>query len=193
MVKKSLIAVAVALLLVTTVNAAIDVTGPMDIPHGDASGGQAIKAWGSEEFTKTFSWPYEVTWTYTALDICKIPVYMEIGMYIEIIDCDNAEILMTQVDCGNVADFPCYAGETTVHAVSNFDALLGLNTTITAGDILHSDNFGCAITSGASVPGDGNEHAVTIGCAAKKAKLYKHVPGTKVEVAEVTITVKPAS
>lgn len=188
MVKKSLIAVAVALLLVTTVNAGIVVT-----PGAPGDDGAALKAEGSQEWKKTFSWPYEVSWSYVAQDICTIDVYMEIGMYIEIVDCDTAEIVMEQVECGDSKHFPCYAGDTTVHAVSNFDAELGLNTSIVAGDILSGDNFGCEITSGASVAGNGNEHAVTIGCAAKKAKLYKHAPGDKVKVAEVTITVKPAS
>lgn len=194
MVKKSLI-VLVALLLVTTVNAGIVVT-----PGAPGDDGSALKSEGSDDFSwsRTFYWPHSepvVTWEYTALDICTIPVCMEVGMYIEIIDCETAKIVMNQVDCGDSANFPCYEGETTVHAVSNFDAELGLNTSLTTvGEaILPGDSLTCGITAGGSVPNDGNVHDVTIGCAAKNAKLYKHAPGSEVHVADVTITVKPAS
>jgi hypothetical protein len=56
MVKKCMIAVAVAALMVTTVRA----------------GDPAIKRDGD--------WP----WTYKAIDLCTIPVYMDVGHYVQL-------------------------------------------------------------------------------------------------------------
>jgi hypothetical protein len=181
MVKKSLIAIAVAL-LVTTANAGIVVTNHNVGDHA------AVKVEGHE--TLNYDWP--ISWSYESVNICTIPVKMEIGMYIKIIDCNKKEIWLRQVPCSDVGagdgDYPCYAGSVTVQAIANFEAKLGLSTS-KDGSIL--DNLNCGITSGDVVPGDGNTHDVVISCKSTKAKLWAHSPGDKVNVGSVTITVKP--
>jgi hypothetical protein len=181
MVKKILFTIAVAL-LVTTANAGIVVTNHTAGDHA------AVKVEGHE--TLNYDWP--ISWSYDSVNICTIPVKMEIGMYIKIIDCNKKEIWLRQVPCGDVgasdSHYPCYAGSVTVKAIANFNAKLGLSTS-KDGSIL--DNLTCGITSGDVVPGDGNQHDVVISCKSTKAKLWAHAPGDKVNVGSVTITVKP--
>jgi hypothetical protein len=100
MVKKTLFAIALAL-LVTTANAGIKTTNFEGI-NDDA----AVKVEGSEKWEKTFNWDYWVDWGYHTKDICTIPVKMEVGMYIEIIECHKKEILLKQVSCGDLEKLP---------------------------------------------------------------------------------------
>ncbi|MHC4556987.1 MAG: hypothetical protein ACYTFW_07455 [Planctomycetota bacterium] len=195
MVKKTLFAIALAL-LVTTANAGIVVTNLEGGPPGDVDSA-SVKVEGSEKWQKTFNWPYWVDWGYHAQDICTIPVKMEVGMYIEIIDCNRKEIVLKQVSCGDLksgaqsADkYPCYEKCITVDAVSNFDAQLGLSRNTTS-PILDHDKWKAYFDGGDTVPKDGNVHTLTICVEAWQAKIYKHEPGSKVDVGEVTITVKP--
>jgi hypothetical protein len=89
MIKRTLIAIAVVAILATTVNAAIT---EWYFPIGDQS---AVKVDGKE--TPTFRWPYEVS--YKALTICSIPIKLQVGMFVQIEDCKNKKIVLTQVGC----------------------------------------------------------------------------------------------
>jgi hypothetical protein len=191
MVKKTLFAIALAL-LVTTANAGIKTTNFEGI-NDDA----AVKVEGSEKWEKTFNWDYWVDWGYHTKDICTIPVKMEVGMYIEIIECHKKEILLKQVSCGDLEkgptdpkNYPCYSGCVEIQAVANFNAQLGLSRE-TVGPILGHDDWRADFIGGDTVDDTGDINTLKICVEAWKAKIYKEKPGSAVKVGEVTITVKP--
>ena len=101
MVKKSIFALAVVALLVSVVHA--------DDP--------SIKRDGD--------WP----WTYKAIDLCVMPVYMDVGHYVQMKECNKREIKMKQVDCESIGkgsdDFPCHDGCEEFEVRANFPAIFG--------------------------------------------------------------------
>ena len=168
MVKKCLIAIALLAFLSTTVQAGDLAENPIKIDWGDR-------------------WP----WTYLELEICQIPVYMEVGMYVKVIDCHKLEIILKQVKCDSIGkgdgDFPCYEGCTDVKIQANFEVKLNtkfykdpINDIINKYSISLSDDV-------VSPPGE----TVTLCMQAWKAKLQNHAPGSKVPVGEIAILVKP--
>jgi hypothetical protein len=167
MVKKSLIAIALLAFLATTVQA------------GDL-------ALNPRKFDD--HWP----WTYTALEICQIPVYMDVGYYVELVDCHKKEIILKQVTCDSIGkgsgDFPCYYGCVKFKMRANFEVKLSLK--------LYKDPIGIidgweATLDNDIVPGDGADHEREICVKAWKAKIYKNAPNDKVLVGEVAVLVKP--
>jgi hypothetical protein len=125
MVKKSLIAIALVGMLAST----------------SFAGDMAKGYWKFDD-----NWPFTVKVTWDELELCQIPIYIDIGMYIELVDCNKIDgktkkpikkIVLEQIDCGDLkqggsgkgktgTDFPCYSGCEDLTVRSNFDALLGL-------------------------------------------------------------------
>ncbi|NQT00977.1 MAG: hypothetical protein HQ580_03045 [Planctomycetes bacterium] len=97
MVKKSIIAIAVLALLVTTVHA------------------------GSPAIKKDGDWP----WTYKSINLCTMPVFMEVGHYVQLKDCQDRKIELVQVDCTGDRAFPCYSDCETIEVRANFPAIFG--------------------------------------------------------------------
>ena len=166
MVKKCLIAIALLAFLTTTVQAGDDAENP----------------WKFDDH-----WP----WVYLELEICQIPVYMDVGMYVDLKDCGKKSIVLKQVSCDTIGkgsgDFPCYKGCTTVQIRANFEVKLGTKL-YKIGDV----NKDWAVTLSTDiVPGDGNYHDSEECVTAWKAQIWKAAPGDKVLVGEVAITVKP--
>ena len=166
MVKKCLIAIALLAFLTTTVQA----------------GDEAENPWKFDDH-----WP----WVYLELEICQIPVYMDVGMYVDLKDCGKKSIVLKQVSCDTIGkgsgDFPCYKGCTTVQIRANFEVKLGTKL-YKIGDVIKS----WAVTLSTDiVPGDGNYHDIEVCVTAWKAQIWKAAPGDKVLVGEVAITVKP--
>jgi len=90
--------------------------------------------WG-KSVSYNFYWPAEVTITYKELNLCSIPVYIEVGMFAQVQDCGSMKIKLKQVDCassamlgGHSTQYPCYATCINVNVRSNFPATLGLKT-----------------------------------------------------------------
>ncbi|MBN2182154.1 MAG: hypothetical protein JW715_09590 [Sedimentisphaerales bacterium] len=165
MVKKSLITIALLAFLATTVQA----------------GDLAENPWKFDD-----DWP----WTYTALEICQIPVYMEIGMYVELIDCGKKKVTLKQVNCDDVGKsgkFPCYYGCTTFEMRANFEVKLGL-VKYKIGDVIKDWS---AELSTDIIPGDGNKHSVELCVTAWSAQIWNASPGSSELVGEIAITVKP--
>jgi hypothetical protein len=119
MVKKSLIAIALVGILASTSFA------------GDLAKGY----WKFDD-----GWPVDIEVDWTELELCQIPIYIDIGMYIELEDCGKLDkygkpikkIILEQVQCdtlttkGHASQFPCYKGCEDLKVRSNFDAILGL-------------------------------------------------------------------
>jgi hypothetical protein len=90
MVKKTLVAIALVAFLAISAPAD-DVTPPVtdgafDIFYfGPSQNGNGVKVEGDD----TVYWPYE----YKALDICTIPVRIQVGMYVEVEDCKQRKLI----------------------------------------------------------------------------------------------------
>jgi hypothetical protein len=166
MVKKSLIAIALLAFLAMTVQA------------GDLA---------QNPYKFDDHWP----WTYTALEICQIPVYMDVGYYVQLVDCSKKEIVLKQVTCDSIGkgsgDFPCYYGCVKFKIFANFEVKLG-TVLYKEGPVI--DSWSASLDNDI-VPGDGTQYEREVCIKAWKAKIWLNAPGDKVKVGEVAITVKP--
>jgi len=70
---------------------------------------------------------------YKPVEMCTIPVYIEVGWWIEIKDCQDLEITLEQVNCSELEivnkdadDWPCYEGCEKFKVRTNFEAELDL-------------------------------------------------------------------
>jgi hypothetical protein len=176
MVKKCIIALAVVVLLVTVVRA--------DSP---------IKKHDKDQ------WP----WEYKKLEICKMPVYMEIGHYVQLKDCHKREMIVEQVSCtlskeeGGLGktdgDFPCFTGCEEIEVRANFPAIFGAelenkNTIIDKTALYWKDDKNVIQGSGS---GDAWEK-LTICLDLWKVKMWRAgAANSKYKIADLTINVKP--
>ena len=123
------------------------------------------------------------TLSYAPERICSIPVIMDVGMYVEILDIQNLSIKLQQVG------FDTYEGCTEIKIKSNFDLTILCKIKPTG---IVPGNYSCWIDN-PKVPIDLSENvAVRNVCAkAEKVKILYTAPGSDVHVADVTITVIP--
>lgn len=180
MIKKSLIAIALVAFLAGMVKAA-------DV---DPYFGPFKYDWKKVPI----AWPYE----YKTLDICVIPVYMNVGMYVHVKDCDKIKIELVQGNCADIGripgvdedlddgDFPCYHDCTTFKVRANFEVKLGAK--LTKHTILKDTKI---YFDDDTVDGDGNENEHEICMAAWKAEIWKETADAAVHVGDITLTVKP--
>jgi hypothetical protein len=163
MVKKCIIAFAVVALMVTVVRA--------DSP--------AIKRDGD--------WP----WTYTAIDLCKMPVYMNVGHYVQLKECHKRELKLAQVDCTGGREFPCHSGCEEIEVRANFPAVFGAklqnkHAILDKTDVYWKD--GDNQIDGST----GGWEKLTICVDTWKTQQWKAAqPDDKLKVADLMITVKP--
>ena len=167
MVKKSIFALAVVALLVSVVHA--------DDP--------SIKRDGD--------WP----WTYKAIDLCKMPVYMDVGHYVQLKECHKRELKLKQVDCESIGkgsgDFPCYDGCEEIEVRANFPAIFGANLSNKANVIDKISTYWKDDINQISGSTGGWEK-LEICVMAWKTQIWKAAsPDNKLKVADLTITVKP--
>ena len=181
MVKKTLIAIALVAFLASTAPAEIEVH--YFGPYGNDKG---VKVDGKE----TIRWPYE----YKAVDICSMPIKMEIGMYVEVQDCTKKKIVLVQVDCGDIgqkaSEFPCYLDCESFAVTANFDVQLG--TRLEKDDSGVINKWSAYFDGDDIVPGDGSNHTVKVCVKAWLVNLWKGTPGDAVGVGTLYITAKPA-
>jgi hypothetical protein len=186
MLKRTLIAVAVVALLSTSAMA----LGPD--PHtGKMDKHTGIKI---DPIKMDIFWPFV---EYKALDLCVIPVKMEIGVFVQIEECNKRKIILKQVECGDInknqqGDWPCYKGCETIKVRSNFDVKLGLKKA-TDGPVL--DKWSAYFTGDDFVDGGTGWKALEICVEAWRARLYEQEvlgkAGEQFTVGTVTVTVKP--
>jgi hypothetical protein len=170
MVKKCMIALAVVALMVTVVCA--------DDP--------SIK--------KDGDWP----WTYKALDLCKFPVYMDVGHYVQLKECHKRELILKQLPCEgdkpdglgkSAGDFPCYTGCEEIEVRANFPAIFGASLGNKSSILDKTDLYW---KDGINQISPGDYQKLTICLDAWKAVLWKSAsPDSKLKVGEITINVKP--
>ena len=116
---------------------------------------------------------------------CVIPVVMDIGMYVEILDVRSLSIKLKQVE------FETYEGCTEIRIKSNFDLELGCMVKSTG---MVPGEYSCSIDN-PKVPLDLSENVVVrkVCVKAEKVKILYTAPGLDVHVADVTVTVMPDS
>lgn len=167
MLKKSIIALAIAALTISTVK----------------GGDPAIK--------KDGDWP----WQYKAIDLCKIPVYMEVGHYVQLKECDKREIKLLQVDCTSIGrdsgDFPCYSDCEDIEVRANFPAIFGASLS-KIGPILQDTKVYWKDGKNQIYGSTGDWEKLTICLDAWNAEIWRAAePSEHAQVGEITINVKP--
>jgi hypothetical protein len=169
MVKKCIFALAVVALMVTVVSAG---TSPTVKRDGD--------------------WP----WTYKPIDLCIMPIWMDVGHFVQLKNCNDRKIELKQVTCtdiekNNVDDFPCYKDCETFEVRANFPAIFD-GRVDKIGPILkdtkvtfEGDKF--------QIQGTGGWESLTICVTAWKAEIWNapEGPDSKTRVGDLAVTVKP--
>lgn len=171
MVKKCIIALAVAALIVTTAQAGA--------PAPDGS----IK--------KDGDWP----WEYKAIDLCTIPVYMDVGHYVQLKECHKREIKLVQVACSSIGrdsgDFPCYSDCEDIEVRANFPAIFGASLS-KIGLILQDTSVYWKDDHNQISGSTGDWEKLTICLDAWNAEIWRAAePAENALVGEITINVKP--
>ena len=181
MLKRTLIVVAVVAFLATSAQA----LGPD--PHTGGGNSPAIKV-NNESFT--LGWPFE----YKALRLCTIPVYMNVGYYVQVEKCHERKIKLVQVDCEDqrvgkgAGDWPCYYDCENVKIRSNFEAKLGVDKE-KIGSVIK--DWSAWVTPDVVGPSAGWQ-TVSVCVKAWKTELWKAGNvGKEVRVGTVYLTVKP--
>jgi hypothetical protein len=180
MVKKSLIALALICML-STVSYGIEVGD-----SNTADTGTQIKIDGL--------WPAEITIEYIPLEICRIPVVIKVGMFIEIVNCGD-KITLVQVNCEEIDQtaFPCYKGCIDLEINSNFAATLKLTKYKIPDFIITSWDayWTSTMTDTVDVPAAaGTIEEVCV--EAWDANIYLAAPG-EVAVGEIAVTAIPTA
>ncbi|MHC4633068.1 MAG: hypothetical protein ACYS9C_17625 [Planctomycetota bacterium] len=143
-----------------------------------------------------YPWPVE----YKKIEICRIPIWMEVGFWVEIKDCEDAEILLVQEDCLEVGrkenEFPCYKGCTNIRVRTNFEASLDGDVSGEQIEMSAKERFtgaGQTDKEPLILPGDGNWHEIEACVIAYNVELWDFHPaaGTKEEIAYLKIRIKP--
>jgi hypothetical protein len=114
---------------------------------------------------------------------CVIPVVMDIGMYVEVLDIRNLSIKLKQVE------FDTFEGCTEIQIRNNFDLELGCKVKPTG---IVPGEYSCSIDN-PKVPLDLSENvAIRKVCVkAEKVKILYTPPGLDVHVADVMVTIVP--
>jgi hypothetical protein len=167
MLKRSIIALAIAALIAGSVQA----------------GDPVIKRDGD--------WP----WTYKAMDLCKFPVFMDVGHYVQLKECHKRELKLQQVDCESIGkdngDFPCYSDCEDIEVKANFPAIFGANLT-KIGPILKDTKVYWKGDDNQISGSTGDWEKLTVCLDAWKAEIWRAAePTPNAKVGEITITVKP--
>lgn len=163
MLKKCIFAIAVVVLLAASVQAA--------------------------SYKKDGRWPS----TYLEVDICTIPVYMEIGYYVEL-DCEDKEIKLVQITCPEGKAFPCYLGCVELTGRANFPAIFGASLE-NKHAVLNETSVSFSTESpyvGNQFAGTGEDEKMQICVEAWDTNIHlSGSPNDKMLVADLKITVKP--
>jgi len=189
MLKRTLIAVAVVALLAASAQA----YGP-EAETGKQGDHQGFKIHPIE---MDIFWPFV---EYQAIDLCAIPIKMEVGIFVQVFECHKRKITLKQVDCGDIgknpnADWPCYKGCDDVKIRANFDVKIGTRRVNDRTDILDNNKFSTYVEGGNTVDAGAGWTTITVCAKAWRAKLYNltvvGTAGEKITVGSLIVTVKP--
>ena len=153
-----------------------------------ASNGLEKKAEEEEKKTKE-------AWKYEPVDICKFPVSMEVGHFVQLKECHKREIKLVQVDCESIGrdggDFPCYKGSDVIKVRANFPAIFNASLSKIGGDEDMLKNVNLYWENGVNtIKGCSGWEELKLCLEVGSVDLHKTAVGT-VEVGEITIGVRP--
>ncbi|MHC4165895.1 MAG: hypothetical protein ACYSWQ_02935 [Planctomycetota bacterium] len=135
-------------------------------------------------------------WPFT-LDLCAVPVCMEIGHVVEINiqarDVEGRVIVLRQVACKDIRrddekDWPCYSGCEKLSIRATIDIKLDTRLDKTSSVI---DQWEASLDTDI-VTGSGEWQTVEVCVTAWRAKLHEATGPQQAQVGTLTITVKPA-
>ncbi len=133
---------------------------------------------------------------YEAVEICMFPVFMEVGHFVQLKDCNKSKIELKQVACSEIGQgndkFPCYEGFVTIKIRANFPAILSASINKSGGDEDMLKEVNLYWENGVNtIQGDtGDWEELRLFVEAWDVDLYKSLVGT-VKVGEITIGVRP--
>ncbi len=193
MVKKCIFALAVAALLIPAAYGQTsnnpDEIGPTPDPEGQPAG--TIKRDGD--------WP----WTYKPINICTMPIYLEVGFFVQIKECHKRKIQLKQVDCPDIGKndgdhFPCYSDCEQIEVRANFPAIFGgeltklHNTDESTGTVLKDTKVYWLDDKNQIEGSTGGWEKLHVCVDAWKTEIWKVITSNKkIKVGELTINVKP--
>ena len=130
------------------------------------------------------------------IDICKFPVSMEVGHFVQFKQCHKREIKLEQVDCKSIGrdggDFPCYSGTEVIEVRANFPAIFNATIDKSGGDedMLKEVNLYWENGVNTIQGGTGGWEELRLCLDVWDVDLYMSTVGT-VKVGEITIQVRP--
>ena len=133
---------------------------------------------------------------YEAIDICKFPVFMEVGHFVQFKDCGKSKIELKQVACSEIGQandkFPCYEGCVTIKIRANYPAILSASLNKSGGDEDMLKEMNLYWENGVNtIQGDtGDWEEFKLYLEAWDVEIWKFTVGT-VKVGEITINVSP--
>jgi hypothetical protein len=134
---------------------------------------------------------------YKSIDICKFPVSIDIGHYMQLKECHKRKIELKQVQCEDIGQpnnkFPCYKGSDTFEVRANFPAIFtaSIDTSSDDKDMIQEVNL--YFENGVNtIQGNGQWEELTLCLEAWGVKIWKSagVIGD-VEIGDITIQVRP--
>jgi len=148
-------------------------------------------------------WPYE----YIYVPVCSVPIFMDVGYFVQLKDCGDYKIKLKQVACDSVnddvafgkdtlKDFPCYLDCEEIKVRANFNAKLSGKVVDEVDWFKDGDTSVYYLAAPGLVPnvilGDGAWHTRKVCVKAWDIKIWE--AGTQDDekrVATLWITVKP--
>jgi len=147
----------------------------------------------SEKKTEKVENKAENTW-YKPVDICKFPVSMEVGHFVQLKECNKRKIKLVQVDCKSIGrdggDFPCYSGSEEFEVRANFPAIFDASLSNTSPIIAETKVYwkdDINQISGST----GRWEKLTVCIDAWKTKIWKASSIGETPVGDITIQVRP--
>ncbi len=133
---------------------------------------------------------------YEPIDICKFPVSMEVGHYVQLKECHKRKIKLVQVDCKSIGrdggDFPCYKGSDVIKVRTNFPAILNASLNKSGGDEDMLKNVNLYWENGVNtIQGGVGWEELKLCLDVWDAEIYKYAVVGTIEVGEITIQVNP--
>lgn len=127
--------------------------------------------------------------------LCKFPVSMKVGHYVQLKECHKRKIKLIQVACESIdrdsSDFPCYKGSDIIEVRANFPAIFNASLNTTGGGEHMLKEFKLYWENGINtIQGAGAWEELTLCLEAWDVEIWKSPPET-VNVGDITIEVSP--
>ena len=138
----------------------------------------------------------EAPWNSKPIDLCKFPVSMDVGHYVQLKECHKRKIELKQVKCSEIsqdnAKFPCYKDSEVFEVRANFPAVFSASISKNEGneDMLKEVNL--YWENGVNtIQGSIGWEELTLCLEVSGAEIWKSAVVGTIEVGEITIEVMP--